>query len=427
MLDIQSILKNKDIIETAMRNRQVPPPDFAQLETVYKKRIALVQEVDDLNRQKNLAAKERDNTKGTQVKEQLRVTEEKLRVTTQELMQLLVTIPNVPLADVPIGKDESDNVVLRECGDKPAFSFTPKSHWDIGRALGSIDSERGVKVAGSRFTFLKGDIVKLQFAIIQFVLDVVTDTQKLNSIAKGANLSVSTKPFIPVLPPVMVKPDMLFGMARLDPREDKFFLEQDELFLAGSAEHALGAMHADEILDQDDLPLRYIGYSTAFRREAGSYGKDTKGILRQHQFDKMEFESFTAPEDSRNEQDFLVAIQEYLIQQLAMPYRVVAICTGDMGDPDARQIDIEMWMPGQNTYRETHSADLTGAYQSRRLGIRMRPSGGKGQLDYVHMNDATVFAMGRLLIALMENYQQEDGTVTVPEVLQQYTKVRCIR
>ena len=342
-------------------------------------------------------------------------------------MQLLVTIPNVPLADVPIGKDESDNVVLRECGDKPAFSFTPKSHWDIGRALGSIDSERGVKVAGSRFTFLKGDIVKLQFAIIQFVLDVVTDTQKLNSIAKGANLSVSTKPFIPVLPPVMVKPDMLFGMARLDPREDKFFLEQDELFLAGSAEHALGAMHADEILDQDDLPLRYIGYSTAFRREAGSYGKDTKGILRQHQFDKMEFESFTAPEDSRNEQDFLVAIQEYLIQQLAMPYRVVAICTGDMGDPDARQIDIEMWMPGQNTYRETHSADLTGAYQSRRLGIRMRPSGGKGQLDYVHMNDATVFAMGRLLIALMENYQQEDGTVTVPEVLQQYTKVRCIR
>jgi seryl-tRNA synthetase len=207
-------------------------------------------------------------------------------------------------------------------------------------------------------------------------------------------------------------------MARLEPREDRYYIEADDVFLAGSAEHTIGPMHMDEVLPGEDLPIRYLGYSSSFRREAGSYGKDTKGILRQHQFDKMEMESFTKPEDSLREQDFLVAIQEYMLKKLNLPHQVVLVCTGDMGMPDYRQMDIETWMPGQNVYRETHSADLMTSFQPRRLNTRYKNTDGK--TEFVHMNDATLFAMGRMLIAIIENYQQEDGTVVVPEVLRKY-------
>ncbi len=216
----------------------------------------------------------------------------------------------------------------------------------------------------------------------------------------------------------MIKPAVLNRMARLEPREDRYYLEKDDLFLVGSAEHTLGPMHMDEVIEESRLPIRYAGYSTAFRREAGSYGKDTKGILRMHQFDKMEVESFCVPEDSYKEQELMVAIQEYLLQQLELPYRVVLICTGDMGFPDHRQIDIETWMPGQNTYRETHSADLIGGFQPRRLNTRVKRA--SGELEPVHMNDATVFAIGRMLIAIMENYQTADGSIMIPAVLRPY-------
>ena len=217
----------------------------------------------------------------------------------------------------------------------------------------------------------------------------------------------------------MITPEMLFGMARLDPREDRYYIQEDNLFLVGSAEHTLGSMHANESFDEKDLPLRYVGYSTAFRREAGSYGKDTKGILRQHQFDKMEFQCFTVGEKSKQEQDFLVALQEHLMQQLGLPYQVYCCLYREiMGGPDIRQIDIETWMPGQDTYRETHSADLMGEYQTRRLGTKVKRD--SGEKEFVHTNDATVFAMGRTLIALMENNQQSDGSVVIPEVLRPY-------
>jgi len=327
-------------------------------------------------------------------------------------------VPNIPSADTPVGNDEEDNQVIRQWGEKPQFSFEPKAHWDLGKDLGIIDSERAAEVSGSRFTYIKGDLARLQFALVQFALDTVTNEETLKVIADEAELEVSTKPFIPVVPPVMVKPAVLNRMARLEPREDRYYIEQDDVFLAGSAEHTLGPIHMDEIIDADQLPLRYLGYATSFRREAGSYGKDTKGILRQHQFDKMEMESFTTPEDSLREQNFFVAIQEYMMRKLNVPYQVVQICTGDMGLPDYRQIDIESWMPGQDTYRETHTSDLMTSYQPRRLNTRYKAADGKP--EFVHMNDATLFAIGRTLIAIMENYQQADGSIAVPDVLKPY-------
>jgi len=281
-----------------------------------------------------------------------------------------------------------------------------------------IDNERAAKVSGSRFTYIKGKLALLQFAIIQFVMRNLTDENILASIAKGAKLDVSTKPFVPVIPPVMIKPEAFERMARIEPKEERYHIPSDDLYLVGSAEHTLGSMHMDEVLEEIDLPVRYVGYSTSFRREAGSYGKDMRGIIRLHQFDKIEIESFTAPENSIKEQDFIVAIQTYLMRELKIPYRVVGICTGDMGGPDARQIDIEAWMPGQDKYRETHTSDLNTDYQSRRLNTRLRRKDGKHEL--VHMNDATVFAIGRIMVAIMENYQQEDGSIKIPEVLIPY-------
>jgi seryl-tRNA synthetase len=216
----------------------------------------------------------------------------------------------------------------------------------------------------------------------------------------------------------MVKPNIYLKMGRLDPKEDKYHIENDDLYLIGSAEHSLGPIHMNKTLEESEFPIRYVGYSPAFRREAGSYGKDTKGILRMHQFEKMELETFCLPENSIPEQEFLVAIQEYFLQKLELPYQVVLICTGDMGKPDYRQIDIETWMPGQNTYRETHTADLTGNFQARRLNTKVKRADGKTEL--VHMNDATICAMGRTMIAILENYQQKDGSIKIPEVLKKY-------
>lgn len=418
MLDIGFILENRDLVTTAVQNKKGDPVDLDELQKLHVKRVGLIKELGDLNRQRKEAAASRDDATGVDLKKKVADMEESVRSVTKDLTDLLANIPNIPSPDVPVGATEDDNVVVRQWGEKPSFDFKAKAHWDIGVDRDLIDSERAAKVAGSRFTYLKGGLVRLQFSLMQWVLDVVTDETTLAEVAKKNDINVPSTPFVPVLPPSMVTPEMLFGMARLDPKEDKYYVQEDKLFLAGSAEHTLGAMHAGEVFDEGALPIRYIGYSTAFRREAGSYGKDTKGILRQHQFDKMEFESFTVGERSRAEQDFLVALQEHLMQQLNLPYQVVMVCTGDMGKPDVRQIDIETWMPGQDTYRETHSADLMGEYQARRLGIRVKRDGGKK--EFVHMNDATVFAMGRTLIALLENNQRSDGSITIPEVLRPY-------
>ena len=424
MLDIKYIRENADVVKKAARDKGVEI-DIGQLLKLDDEVRKVRGELDESNRRRNELAEEGAKGKpsenvikeGRQLKDEAAHLQVRLEAMETELRELMLRVPNIPTSDTPVGSDESGNVVLREVGTVPVFDFKPKDHLELGLSLGVLDVERAAKVSGSRFAYLKGSLAVMQFALIQFALSIFTDEKILKKIIKKAKLDVSSKPFCTIVPPVFINPDMFQKMARLEPKDERYFIPSDDLYLVGSAEHTLGSMYADEFLPENDLPIRYIGYSTAFRREAGSYGKDTRGILRVHQFDKLEMESFSVPEDAVKEQDFFVAIQEYLLQELGLPYRVVAICTGDMGAPDARQIDMETWMPGQNTYRETHTADYMTDYQSRRLGTRVKRD---GKTEYVHMNDATALAIGRTLVAILENYQTKEGTVTVPKVLRPY-------
>jgi seryl-tRNA synthetase len=368
--------------------------------------------------EKNDAVRQQMISEMKLVKDEYKEKEEELNAIMAEWQALMLKIPNIPSVDTPEGPDEDSNQVIREWGEKPQFTFIPKEHFELGKALGIIDTETASEVASSRFSYLKGDLVLLQFALIQMCLEILTNKETLESIAKNAGLSMFPSVFTPVIPPVFIRPLVQVKMARYMAPEDHYVFPNDDLMLIGSAEHTLGSMHMNKIFEESELPVRYAGYSTAFRREAGTAGKDTNGILRQHQFDKLEIEVFSLPENGVQEQNFLVAIQEYVLQKLELPYQVMLVCTGDMGFPDTRQIDINTWMPGQNKYRETHSSDFTGGFQSRRLNTRVRRSDGK--IEPVHMNDATVVAIGRTLIAIIENYQQEDGTIRVPLALQKY-------
>lgn len=346
--------------------------------------------------------------------------EKRLSALNAELDVLLAQLPNIPLSDVPVGPDESGNVEAKRVGTPPTFAFSVKDHVALGGALGMIDQERAVRVAGARFAYLMGDLVRVQNAIGQFVMDLLTDRIALGALIKKAGLDVPDTPFVPVVPPLMITPEAFGRMGRLEPRDERYHIGGDNLYLIGSAEHTLGPLHMDEILAEADLPLRYVALTPAFRREAGSYGKDTRGILRLHQFDKMEMESFALPERGLGEQELFVAIQEHVVASLGIPYRVMRICTGDMGTPDARQIDIECWMPGQNAYRETHTSDYMTDFQARRLNTRAKRADGTTQ--FVHMNDATAVAMGRILIAIMENFQEADGGVRIPNALTPYLR-----
>ncbi len=430
MLDIKLIKDNPDLIKKSMQNRGREDLEIVdELIALDDERIKVQKSLDDLRSQKNNASKE--ITKNPEDKDKIieKIREidgecdrldKEMRELLEKIQTLIYKIPNLPVEDVPLGKDDTENVTIKEWGEKPNFDFEPKEHFEIGEELGIIDTKTSSKISGSRFTYLKGDLVLLQFALISFTMSVITSEEKISEIIKNAELDIPVKPFIPVIPPDMIRPDVYKRMARLsdEDKDERYYLEKDDLYLIGSAEHTLGPMYIDSILTENDLPLRFVGYSSCFRREAGSYGKDTKGILRLHQFDKIEMETFSLPEDGIKEQQLMVAIQEYLTQKLNIPYRVVYVCTGDMGTPDAKQIDIEMWMPGQNKYRETHSADYVSDYQSRRLQTRVRRK--DSSIDYVHMNDATAFAIGRTLIAIIENYQQKDGTIKIPEILVPY-------
>lgn len=418
MLDITFIRENLDIVKAAIKNKNRSGIDLDRALTLAEERKKIATEISEINRKRNEAQAARDAEAGKKLKEELKSAEEKYQGLEKELVSILIKIPNIPSADTPVGPDESGNVVVRSVGEKPSFSFTPKPHWDLGKELGVIDSEKAADVSGARFNYLKGDLALMQFAILEFVIKILTSREELEAIAKNAGLVVDPKPFVPVIPPLMMQAPVMNRMARLDPIDERYYFEKDNSVFIGSAEHTLGPLHMDETIQENRLPIRYVAYTPAFRREAGSYGKDTKGILRQHQFDKIEMESFTKPEDGKTEQDFLVAIQERVMQKLGLPYQVVLICTGDMGFPDQRQIDLETWMAGQNTYRETHSADYVGGFQARRLNTKVKRANGENET--IHMNDATVIAMGRTLIAIMENYQNQDGTITIPEVLRPY-------
>lgn len=417
MVDINLIREKPEDFKKAVKAKQLDPSIVDAVLKLDEARRKLIAEVENLRADRNKAAKEKDVAKGKEIKKQLQEVEPKLAEVEKEYLETLKQVPNLFSDDTPIGKDESENKVIRKWGTPRKFDFTPKDHLELGEALGIIDVKTAGKVAGTRFGYFLSDAVLLEFALVQFALTVLTDRDTLKEIAEKVEPGYSSKPFIPVVPPVMIKPEIFEKMARLEPRDDRYYIESDDLYLIGSAEHTLGPLHMDETLPLKDLPLRYVGFSTSFRREAGTYGKDTRGVLRVHQFDKIEMESFTSPEDSIKEQNFFVAIQEHLMQALEIPYEIMAICTGDMGKPDFRQIDLNSWLPGQDKYRETHTSDLMTDYQARRLNTKVQTKDGP---EYVHMNDATAFAIGRTIIAILENYQNKDGSVTVPEVLRKW-------
>ena len=430
MLDIKFIRQNKKKVEEGLKAKEAKV-DIERLLSVDEKRRGLITEVDNLRAAQNQISDEIAHSAGEQredaiiasrnLKDDIAHKEFELKSLEEEFNDLMYQFPNLPLADVPVGKDETENKVLRTWGEPSKFEFEPRDHVVIGQDLGILDIEQASKIVGTRFAYLKGGLAVLEFALIQFTLEQLMSAKIIKKIADTVSKGYDATPFIPIVPPTMIKPEVFKKMARLSEKDkdERYYLQQDDLYLVGSAEHTMGPLHMDETMEEDRLPMRYLGFSTSFRREAGSYGKDTRGILRVHQFDKLEMESFTVSENSIKEQDFIVALQEHLVRSLGIPYRVVIMCTGDTGVPDARQIDIEMWMPGQGRYRETHTSDLMTDFQARRLNTKVRRK--DGSVEFVHMNDATAFAIGRTLIAILENYQQADGSVRIPEILQPYT------
>jgi len=367
--------------------------------------------VEELRAEKNRASKEigRASPEERQrlieaqreVTAELESLESDLERLTEEVQTLLGRLPNLPHESVPDGASDDDNRVEREVGERPSFGFEPRDHVELGELLQAIDIERAARTSGSRFAYLLGPSVWLQWALVRYALDVVT--------AHG---------FTPVIPPVLVREEAMFGTGFLPTDEAQLYVtREDDLYLVGTSEVPLASFHQDEIVEPTGLPIRYAGYSTCFRREAGTYGKDTRGILRLHQFDKVEMFSFCDPERSWEEHALLVSIQEEVLQALALPYRVVAICTGELGAPAAKKIDLEAWLPGQGKYRELTSCSNCTDYQARRLGVRMR---GQDANRPVHTLNGTATAIGRTLIAIFENHQREDGSVEVPEVLRPY-------
>jgi seryl-tRNA synthetase len=316
---------------------------------------------------------------------------------------LLASLPNIPDPEAPDGDTEEDNVTLREVGEHPEFGFEPLDHLDLGLRHGWIEMEAAAETSGSRFAYLMGDLVMLELALIRFAVELIR--------AEG---------FEPTVPPVLVRERALFGTGVFpDDREMIYEVPKDELYLVGTSEVSLASLHADQIMEAEDLPKRYGGISTCFRREAGAAGRDTRGIFRVHQFDKVEMFSFVKPEASREEHELLLAIQERILSALEIPYRVVDIAVGDLGAPAARKFDCEAWIPSQERYREVTSCSNTTGYQARRLSSRYRPAQGKSP-EPVHTLNGTAVAVGRTLIALLENGQRKDGSVALPAALQEF-------
>jgi seryl-tRNA synthetase len=417
MIDIQRIRNDIPAYKTicAQKRKNIDIDRLIQLDD---KRKELQLQIDQTkHKQKELAATQ-DYEAAKQLKTQIQEVQSQYDATIAELNTILLDCPNFISPDTPIGETENDNIIIRNYGKPKNFDFIPLDHEEIGKKLGIIDKEKAAQVTGARFAYLKGDIVLLQNAIAAFTFDTITNTETLQKIINQNNIDTVAKPFVPVIPPLMINFDTAEKMGRLRPMDDRFTFWDDRLMMIGSAEHSLGPIHMDETIPAEQLPLRYVANTPAFRREAGTYGKDTKGILRMHQFDKIEMETFSLPEHGLAEQDLIVAIQEYLIKQLDLPYEVMAVCTGDMGNLDYRQIDINIHIPSQWKYRETHTSDYMTDYQARRLNIKYQKE--DGTRDYVHMNDATAFALGRIMIAIIENYQTADGKVQIPTILQPY-------
>jgi len=401
MVDINIIRENPEEIKKAVADKQLDVSVVDKLLETDRKRRELIQKVEDLRKRRNLAAKETNIEEGKRIKLDLKAIEPELAKVEEEFNTLINQIPNPAATDVMVGKNDTENEIIRTWGEPRKVDFKPKNHWELGESLGIIDTERASKVSGSRFFYLLGDGVLLDQAMVQYGRELL--------IKEG---------FTPVIPPVLIKKESMKAMGYMEHggEEDMFVLDKDGLILVATSEQSIGPMHMNETFSGNDLPKRYVGYSTCFRREAGSYGQDTKGAFRVHQFNKVEMFSFTKPEDGDEEHEFMLSIEEKLLQGLGIPYEVSKMVTGDLGLPAARKYDLNGWFPGQGKYRELTSTSITTDFQARRLNIKYQE---KGESNYVHMLNGTVFSQ-RPILAILENYQQKDGSVLVPEVLQKY-------
>jgi len=401
MLDIQFIRDNPDKVKKSTENKNYDPKIVDEVLALDKKRRELLQKIEALRAERNQLTRF-DLVKGKKIKNKLKEFEPALKEIEKKLKELMYQLPNPAAKDVKTGKNETENEVVRKWGKIRKFEFAVKDHAELGEKLGMIDIGRAAKVSGSRFAYLKGDGVRLEMALVNLALETLTK-----------------KGFIPVVPPVLIKTEMMQAMGYLEHGGDEqmYIFDKDNQVLVGTSEQAIGPLHSGDVFKAEDLPRRYMGWSTCFRREAGTYGKDTRGILRVHQFDKVEMFSFTKPEDSDKEHEFLLKTEEELLQALEIPYQVVKMCSGDLGAPAARKYDLEAWLPGQNQYRELTSTSSCTDFQARRLNIKFKD---KDKRQYVHTLNGTGFAIGRTLIAIMENYQTKDGHIEIPKVLQKY-------
>ncbi len=411
MIDIELFRSEPQIFKDEIQKRGMKTDVDAAM-ILDKKRRELIFKVDELRAKKNEASKIIPSAKGEEknkliaemkdLNKELKDLEPKLEEANQVFFETFAAFPNITHPSTPIGKDESGNVVLYFKGEKPEFDFTPKNHIELGTALDILDEERARKVSGARFVYLKNEAVFLEFALVSYIL------QKLSS-----------NGYVPIIPPVLVRQRAMHGTGFFPVEQSQYYkTELDDLYLIGTAEVPLCSYHTDEVLEKKDLPLRYAGFSTCFRREAGSHGKDLGGMFRVHQFDKIEMFVFSHPKDSWDAYEKLRQTLEEIMQELGLHYRLMNMCTGDIGAPNAKKYDLEAWLPGQDAYRELASCSHDTDFQSRRLNIKCKDE--DGSKIWVHTMNSTACAVGRTLIAIYENYQDKDGNIRVPDVLIPY-------
>ncbi|HHO48285.1 MAG TPA: serine--tRNA ligase [Desulfobacteraceae bacterium] len=418
MLELRFIRENIDLVREKTMRRGMDSAVIDRFAEIDADRLALLAEAENLKNRRNTVSRRiaelkqgGDNEAAEPLIREMREASARIReldarlsAVEEELQDIVMSIPNLCDDSVPVGRDDSDNVEVRKWGGIPGFSFAPRPHWEIGEQLGILDFETSAKLAGARFALLKGLGARLSRALVNFFLDLHTQKHGYQE----------------VLPPFMVNSATMTGTGQLPKfAADLFKIDNWDLWLIPTAEVPVTNIHSGETLSEAQLPLRYTAYTPCFRSEAGSYGKDTRGLIRQHQFEKVELVKFTTPETSHRELESLLADAEEVLQLLRLPYRVVTLCTGDLGFSATKTYDIEVWLPGQNTYREISSCSNFLDFQARRMGIRYRPAGEK-KSRLVHTLNGSGLAVGRTLVAILENYQQEDGTVALPEVLRPY-------
>jgi seryl-tRNA synthetase len=414
MLDIKNLRDNLETVEARLKTRG-ETVDLNGFRTLDTKRREFLQQSEELKALRNRTSEEISRIKDKsqaqglitemrEVGQRIKGLDDELKGIEEALEFFLLTVPNIPQASVPVGASEADNVEVRKWGEIPAFSFIPKPHWEIGESLGILDFERGAKLTGARFTLYRGAGARLERALINFMLDLHTGRHN----------------YVEMLPPFMVNSESMTGTGQLPKfADDLFRLEGTDYYLIPTAEVPVTNIHRNEILRRTDLPIRYTAYTPCFRKEAGSYGKDTRGLIRQHQFNKVELVKFVHPAESCQELESLLADAEEVLQLLGVPYRVVELCTADLGFSAARTYDIEAWLPGQGTYREISSCSNFEDFQARRASIRFREDD-KAKPEFVHTLNGSGLAVGRTVVAILENFQQGDGKVTIPEVLRPY-------